>query len=304
MISRLVKLGSTVDNWIAGETPWTNVYGLARSMMALASAATLLVNKATVLMYPSRGCQGRTKLGLFCLMSNHLELARWIAVVAFLAIASGWRPRITGLPHWWLSVSFMVAARPDGGDIIAAVITLLLVPVCLTDTRTWHWETALEEPDRRWQRVWALSALLMVRIQVCLIYCQAAFSKTFVPEWQDGTAVYYLFSNPFIGVPSWELRALMPLLTNGVCVAILTWGAITIEILLFMSLFMSKRAWPYMLWMGIFFHVSIFIVHGIPSFSFVVIAALILYLRPVNQVFSLPLVRRSSVRQQQQQTYV
>ncbi len=303
MIALFVKLGRTVNRWVAGEMPWTNVYGLARSMMALATGTTLLVNNTTVLMYPPRACQGLARLGFFCLMSHHLEWARWIAIVALFGIASGWRPRFTGIPHWWISLSFMQAVRPDGGDVIAAVLTILLLPVCLTDTRVWHWMPPSEEPQPRWQRLWALSAFLMIRIQVCLIYFEAGISKISVPEWQDGTATYYFFTNPFIGVPSWELRALMPFLTNGVSVAVLTWGAIMIEILLFMSLFMSKRAWPYMLWMGIFFHVAIFVVHGIPTFSFVMIAALILYLRPVSQPFSLPRIASHPV-QQEQKTYV
>src|SRR5690606_40939524 len=55
-------------------------------------------------------------LAVHCLLApDHLELARWLSVVALLVVASGWRPRLTALPHWWLTWSLSVSATLTDG---------------------------------------------------------------------------------------------------------------------------------------------------------------------------------------------
>ena len=138
----LIKL----DQWIERFTsidPWTNVYGAARSLLALSLLLTLAFSDVHVLFRPAVGidtvpiCNGITgRISLFCLLHGHLALAKAIAIILLLIVASGWRPRITGLIHWWVGVSFMSSAiLVDGGDQVASVLALLLVPVTLTDQR-------------------------------------------------------------------------------------------------------------------------------------------------------------------------
>ncbi len=56
---------------------------------------------------------------------------------------------------------------------------------------------------------------------------------------------------------------------------------------------MRKRVWPWMLAFGIALHGSIAVLHGLVSFSLIMIGALILYLRPVNRPFHIGMyVRR------------
>lgn len=54
------------------------------------------------------------------------------------------------------------------------------------------------------------------------------------------------------------------------------------------GLVMSKVYWSPLLALGIAFHAAIAIMMGVTSFSIAMIAALILYLRPTESVFDLP----------------
>src|ERR1700687_6287515 len=104
--------------------PWTNVYGVPRSLPALATggpppfSATGSVFRPAAGLPPAPYCNGPGRISLFCLVPHdQLWLARWLAVAILLVVASGWRPRYTGLFHWWVSFSFSVSATiPDGGE--------------------------------------------------------------------------------------------------------------------------------------------------------------------------------------------
>src|SRR6202011_1493848 len=144
----LTRLGSTANRW-SMTTPWTNVYGVARSVLALATASTLAFSATGTLFRPAVGlppapyCLGPGRISLFCLVPHdRLSLARWLGVAILLVVASGWRPRVTAIFHWWVAFSLFVSITiPDGGDQATAVITLLLLPVALTDPRRWHWQS-------------------------------------------------------------------------------------------------------------------------------------------------------------------
>jgi antimicrobial peptide system SdpB family protein len=300
----LVRLGRVARSWAFRVNPWTNVYGLSRTILAVATGATLAFTSSTALFRAGGGVPygaGPAKIGLFCLLATHLEFARWLGVMILALVASGWRPRITGVLHWWVSFSFQASAvMVDGGDQITAVLTLLLLPVALTDTRRWHWqEAATSEPSQGRevpQRLVDLFAVLMVRLQVAGVYFHSSVAKLRVEDWANGTVLYYWFTNPMFGVPPWRLRLLMPLLTHGTTVVLMTWGALALELLLFTALVMPKRAWPYFLVLGIAFHAAIALTLGLISFGLAMIAALILYLRPVEKPFRLPRFVRSASR--------
>src|SRR5688500_5023921 len=141
------RLGRPARDWAAAVNPWTTVYGLARTLLALGTAGTLIFNEPGLLFRPGSGvleypiCQSMWDFGLFCQFSPFLGLARWVAVAVLLVTASGWRPRWTAVPHWYVAFSFQTSAITlDGGDQVAAVLTLLLLPLALTDKRRWHWQ--------------------------------------------------------------------------------------------------------------------------------------------------------------------
>jgi antimicrobial peptide system SdpB family protein len=287
----LIRYGTQIQNW-ASPNPFTNVYGLARTLLALSTAATLLctptaglfLNPFTLRVEPF--CYGIAKGSLFCLPSNHLSWDKVVGVVILLIVASGWRPRITGVFHWWVAFSFQIsAASIDGGDQLAAIITLFLLPVCLADTRKWHWQEPAVSTANIWTQASAWFAIIAIRVQVAGVYFHSSIAKLSVPEWADGTAVYYWFTNPTFGAPLWRRSMLMPLLRNQYSVSLITWGSILFEIVLFMALVMPKPVWRYLLPLGIAFHVAIALIHGLISFSTIMCGALILYLRPCEQPF-------------------
>lgn len=275
--------------------------GVARSLLALGTLLTLVFSPTNVLFPPEilRGlggtCSGNAALSLFCLLPGNLAgLGRAIAILSLLVVASGWRPRFTGILHWWVTMSLFVASVVvDGGDQISMILTLALVPVTLLDDRTWHWQT----PPRRVtdsstaHLCGSLAALLIltgVRVQVAAVYLEAAVAKTRVPEWRDGTAVYYWMTDVGFGVDGLRRAIIAPLLTIGPIVAALTWGAITLELFLFAGLLMDRRYRRVFLVLGILFHVTIALVHGLISFGCAMSAALVLYLRPLDQPFVPP----------------
>ena len=292
----LTRIGNAARRWSGSIEPWTNVYGVGRTLLALGTLGTLLFSHSTVFFRPAAGVESAPyctdalqNLALFCLCPRvQLELARWIAIVILAVAASGWRPRITGVLHWWIAFSLQATASAiDGGDQITAVLTLLLIPVTLTDARKWHWQKPLER-NAECQKLIALATLLIIRLQVAGVYFHAAMGKFVVTEWKDGTALYYWLLDPFFGAPGWLRPILTPILSNGIAVSLLTWGTLVLEIALFMALVMPKRYWGPLLVAGIAFHAGIAVMQGLISFGLAMSAALVLYLRPIERPFGLP----------------
>lgn len=277
--------------------PWTNVYGLARSCLAFGTFLTFVFNETHLLFRPAAGvdsfpvCNGMAKYGIFCLLSSHLDLTRFIVIFILFLVVIGWQPRLTGVFHWWISFSFVSSAIVvDGGDQVASVLALLLIPFCLTDNRKWHWNPSeISQRHDIWKFIvialWV--AVFFTRLQVSLIYFQAGTAKLNVDEWKDGTAIYYWALNPMIGLPEWIKPFATPLLSNSLIVVLLSWGTIAFEILLFTALVIEKKWRKKLLVYGIVFHLLIVLVFGLVSFFFAMTAALIMFLRPLDEPFNI-----------------
>lgn len=276
------------------ETPvWASGLGLARTLLALGTLGTLVFTDPVALMSPLANgvvpptCQGISQIGIWCLTPD-LALGRWLSVAVLLIVASGWRPRFTAIPHWYVSWSLIVNATiQDGGDQITAVLTLLLIPICLTDGRLWHWQRSL--PDDRavpgTRHLVARAALLLIQIQVAVIYLHASIAKLNVPEWADGTAMYYWSRHPTFGAPHW-LRPVTDLITTSPYgVAALTWGSVALEFALAIAIFLDPQAKRVLLMLGLLFHAGIAVHMGLVSFLAAMAAALLLALLPVGHHF-------------------
>lgn len=279
------------------DAPWTNVYGLARSVLAMGTLLTLLAHGTETLF----GLAGRSvaALGAALPLSRfslfeltpvaYLPAARWCAILALSAVVTGWRPRITGVLHWWVSLSFSLSCGIiDGGDQVTTVIATLLLPVALTDPRKWHWSAAPELNTQAGHAaaLLARSAFTVIRLQVAAIYFHAAVGKLGVAEWVNGTAAYYWFTHPVFGLNQSLLPILVPVLASPWGVVLFTWGAMLIEVALFTGVAARRRWWPALLAVGLAFHFAILIIHGLVSFFFAMAGALILYLRPRQQTFA------------------
>jgi antimicrobial peptide system SdpB family protein len=273
------------------------VYGLARSLLAFGTLVTLLVHDVDALFRPlgaavpsGTATQGLMQWSLFELLSgSYLEFARWIAVGILVITISGWRPRVTSLLHWWVTMSYASSAViVDGGDQLASVLTLLLVPIALTDSRRWHWTEPPPTAPTLIPKIKGLvahSTWLVIRLQVSIVYLHAFVGKLSVQEWINGTVVHYWFRHPVFGVPSWMEPIVYPIIENPVGVMALTWGTIALEMVLAAGLFMKEHYRPWLLSAGLLFHGAIAIVHGLFTFFFSCAAALILYLRTYDAPF-------------------
>lgn len=281
---------------------WTNVYGMARSMLAAATLLTLLANPAGELFHPlvidDPGIVDRRAfdgLSLFFLARDHLLLGKSVAVLLLVLVIIGWRPRLTALPHWWISYSFAASAAViDGGDVVAAILTLLLLPVALTDTRAWQWRGV--GTGGLPASVAAGTGLLLVRLQVSVVYLFAAVEKLQREEWANGTALYYWWTHPKFG--AWgPFRWLTDLLGASRWVVPVTWSVLVLELCLAFALVAPVRLRARLLPVALLFHAGIALVHGLPTFALTMSAGLILYLRPVWRPFEFPeFVRRPAVR--------
>jgi len=281
---------------------WGSGLGLARTLLAAGTLGTLVFTDPTALMSPLASgvvpptCAGVTQAGLWCVTPN-LGLGRWISVGILLIVASGWRPRLTAIPHWYVSWSLIANATvQDGGDQITTVLTLLLIPICLADSRRWHWAPSTLEvstldldaaPGIR--QIVGRTGLLLIQIQVAVIYLHSSIAKMGVPEWADGTAMYYWSRHPTFGAPGW-LRPVMDLITDSPYgVTAITWGSVALEFALAIAIFLGPQAKRVLLGAGLLFHASIAVQMGLVSFLAAMSAALLLALLPAGHNAKWPL---------------
>ncbi len=284
-------------------SPWSNVYGLARSCLAFGLTLTLVFTRYDALFDPenharlANHARGIIRMNLFGLLGAQPGLARALAIAILLLVVSGWRPRWTALPHWWVAISFATAARvPDGGDHVHLVLATLLMPVALTDARRWHWSPALPRASTPGAdaRAFAVGSFLVIAaLQVSAIYLHASVGKLGVTEWANGTGVYYWFTDPLMGAPRWVRPALDPIMRTPLGVMGLTWGAIGFEALLAVGPLLAPRRRRQLLIAGLCFHLGIVLVHGLVTFFCSMAAALVLLLRRPDEPFDLRALERS-----------
>ncbi|MCC8907432.1 sporulation-delaying protein SdpB family protein [Curtobacterium sp. GD1] len=272
--------------------PWGASLSIARSLLFAGVALTLLVNPVTVLFTTSSVqpvapvCDAYNAWTLFCIANDSLDLARVIAAVALILCATGFVPWLTAVPGAFLVLSFaMTTTLGDGGDQLYGILALLLVPVSITDWRLSSWRPVI---DRRFEEQRAAIAVVgwfMIRAQIFIVYLEAAVGKLAVPEWANGTAMYYWLRSPTFG-PGELLAPFVQFATSvPVIAALATFGTIALEFLLAIGPLIAARARPALLFLGLGLHGAIALLMGITSFSIVMAAALFLHLAPINGAF-------------------
>ena len=289
----LSRIGLAALRW-SSTSPFTSAYGLARTLLALATAGTIGLTATQSIYRPARGlldapyCVDLSRISPWCLVPrDQLWIPQVLSVAILLVVASGWRPRLTGIPHWWVSYGFAVTATlPDGGDQVTQVLTFLLIPVTLCDPRRSHWDPA--PAARPHASFIGLAALTLVRLQVAAIYFDSSIAKLAVPEWVDGTAFWYWATDPSFGPPMWLRPLVLAIVREPLGVAAFTWGPIVLEFVLALALVMDRRYRVWLLGPGIAFHVAIAMLMGLVSFATAMCAALLLYLWPMQRALRLP----------------
>lgn len=296
---KIIKLYKEKINHISNSSILTNKLGLARSLLAFGTLSSLIFNNANFLFFSSgkkivpNATATELSYTLFNLFGqDHIGWAKVTCILILIIIIAGIYPRYTCFLHWYVSWSFFNStAIIDGGDQVTAILTLLLIPICITDKRSNHWKRAeSDESQSIWSRYFNISNYsfyVLIRIQTCLLYFEAAIGKFKIEQWYDGTAVYYWLNQTWFGAPSYIKPIADILIKNVSGVVLLTWGTIAFELILFMALFMSMKRRQLMLLLGIVFHFSFLIFFGLFSFYFAMFGALILYLSNLNTNFNI-----------------
>jgi antimicrobial peptide system SdpB family protein len=256
------------------------VVGLARSLLAAAQLATLGLSPIPVLFaaLPRQRCGGLAAGSLWCLTgtgSAAAELARASAVLVLVSVLVGYRPRWTCVPHCYVAFSLHVGlAAPNGGDLAGQLMTLLLVPLCLGDNRTWLW--GRRPPVEPVWRGAARAAGLAVRLQLLILYGWAAVAKLTAPGWREGTAMRAILHDPIYGLPPAARRALEAPLDARPLMAMLTWSVIAGELAIALSMTagwrVRRRGWV----LALLLHATIVASMGLFSFGVTMIAFVLL----------------------------
>jgi len=291
-------LNKIISN-ISRYSPWTNVFGLSRSLLAMGTFLTLFLNSSNILfpgILPKNPLLNNLALYKWCyfeVFNFNLEIARYIALAILFLVIIGYRPRYTAFFHFWIALSFLVSTEtPDGGDQVAAILSLFFMPIALLDNRKWHWDNPKDPRVQNfYSKAFCFALIIGIRVQVSIIYLHAATAKFHVKEWINGTALWYWFNDPVFGSNYWVNYIVQPLIKSAYTVTLITWGSLILELFLFTGLVMSNKNKKYLLIIGLSFHFSILIIQGLGSFFFSMAAALIIYLRPVNNSFTFQLLK-------------
>lgn len=277
------------DRYISRYSPFNPGIGLARTVIAFALLATIMSTPTSQLFFRSESFPAGvtclaplSKYSLFCIAgeAGQLDVAVWSSVLVLTLAGIGILPAFTAIPHWYVTWSFTVGSPVlDGGDHLAANLTLLLILLSVLDRRRWHWQRDVAYPSRQlWVKHVGYAALALWCLQLFIVYFQAAVAKFGVAEWADGTALWYWMQHPTFG-PAEPLQELVLTgLQNPTLVVGATYGALAFQVTLaFAPLFAHKFRYIYLA-LAIVFHLAIAVLMGLWSFSAIMIAADVVFL--------------------------
>lgn len=278
---------SSIEKYINYNTYFTNWVGIARTTLCIGLLLTLIFNRAEELFQINmKGVAPIAKnsynfFSIFIIFKN-LQLAKFISIILLFIVVSGIYARYTCLLHFWISFSYTSCVQIiDGGDQIANILTFLLIPICISNPSKWHWKNY--KSNNFYFNTLSFYGFLLIKIQAFVIYFHAAIGKFVVPEWVNGTAIYYWFSEPVFGanklfkpVLDWMFKK--PLLTFY-----MNWSVMFLELFIAFAIFHpNNRIKKVALIFGLIFHLFIIFIHGLTSFYFSMMALLILSLWSVN----------------------
>ncbi|MDH6118945.1 sporulation-delaying protein SdpB family protein [Kitasatospora sp. GAS204B] len=253
----------------------------ARSVLALSELISIVFTPDHSLFTYQPGlssgmrCYGAHDLSLWCVAGSTpagLLSSRLIAIAVLVLVVSGYRPRWTCAPHWFVTWSLSVSmTMPSGAEEAALAGTMLMMPFLLGDTRIWHWT----RPSEPLAPVWAGSsyaAWWAIRCQIAIIYFTAGISKLCTAQWRSGHAMYTVLVDPFYGLPPGIRQALGPLLASESAIRLLTWGALAIELAIAAAALSPRRARRTAFCLAVLLHGGIMVAMGLVSFGLVMIA--------------------------------
>src|SRR5690625_2465699 len=237
-------------------------------------------------MINTNNCHLYTIPTVFCFTNSIIspEVVRFIFIIIMLLIVVGWRPRITGILHYFVVYSIHGHATViDGGEHIASLIVFWLIPITLCDPRKWHW-SLLDNHSKIniYKKFIPWLFFKIIKVQIAIIYANAAIARLKNPEWIDGTALYYFLTDILLGHSPYLAWLIVPIIESKL-VVLMTWGTTIVELVLFAGLFASNNTKRYILALGLLLHLGIAVTLGIVTFSIVMIGTLLLYLLNMDE---------------------
>ncbi|QUQ68992.1 sporulation-delaying protein SdpB family protein [Kutzneria sp. CA-103260] len=256
----------------------TRPLAAGRSLIAVATLSELLFTADAGLFSDAPRCTAIGSISLWCVSAatTHATLlARVLSVVVLLLVASGYRPRWTCVPHWYVTFSlFSSLLTPNGGDGAAMIATLLVIPICLGDDRVWQWGKPRHPPSPGW-RGSAFAAHMVIRLQVLIVYLVAAVSKISDPAWRHGAGMYYVFNDQEFGIPTQSWPVILDLTQWGLLIRVLSWSVIALQLFVAVGSVGPWRLRLAALLAGVSLHLAIILVMGLPSFGLTMIGLLL-----------------------------
>jgi len=280
----------------------TDAVSAARALVYVAVAGTLLANGPRQLVSPLGGpagdgaalerwqqgaCSGLRSATFHCVVpAGALPVGQILLALFLLVAAAGLWPRWTAIPAWWIAWSSSVTVSSvvaDGGDKLAAILALLLIPVGLADGRRLAWSRFGPARPARSLTLTLLAryALALAAVQMAVVYLESLVGKLSRPQWGEGTALYYIAQDPLGAFGSTGER-LLPLLERGPIVAALSWGTLMLEAALCVVLFLPRARRRPVVVAGIAFHLGICLAMGLTSFALTAIGGLLLFGWPLG----------------------
>lgn len=257
---------------------------LARSLMAFAQLATILSAPDRLLFggrpgsTPGTRCAGLRDAALWCVTGGNAQadiVGRVLAVGVLLVVAAGFRPRWSCIAHYYVTFSIAVNSTViNGGDEVAEILALLLIPLCLGDPRSWAWQTPTCPLRPAW-RGSAFAALAVLRCQIVVIYLTAVVSKLSFPAWRRGTALGILAHDPEFGFPGAVRPLAGQLFSHAWATDSLTWSVLAVEVLVALSMVLGRRGRRCGLGLAILLHGAIILLMGLFSFGLIMIASVL-----------------------------
>ncbi|PPI25190.1 hypothetical protein C5D34_11985 [Rathayibacter sp. AY1B1] len=255
-------------------------FTLGRGALAAAQISILVFTPFSALMQtvggaePAPYCAGARIISAFCIGGPEVpSIVRVIVMIVLLGLVLvGFLPRVMAFVHAWISISISTGiSLPDGGDSVAAIVSVIIIFIMAADDRRWAWSKE-RRPVGPVGRGVALAGIYALRLQVTLIYLNSAFEKFNVDDWSNGSAEYYISRGYMFGASGLIADVLHWATSVPLLLAVITWGVIVAEIcigILVVTIDFGRRI-AFIL--AVALHVGIILSIGLWSFGIIMIA--------------------------------
>ncbi|MDO5099397.1 MAG: hypothetical protein Q4D85_11685 [Corynebacterium sp.] len=287
---RLIVVGSTMKQF----TPHNRLSAIARSLLGAGTLLTFTFTPREVLFFASDSypsgviCDGlAARYGLYCAWQDNLTISYILTFFILAAVIFGILPGIISWAHFWVVWSFATQSPLiDGGDQIAQALALIFLVFHFGDFRLTHWENRYPSAKSLtyFFPFWWAAVILFIA-QGFVVYFHASIGKIFVPEWANGTGIWYWLTDPTFAPPEHISTVLLLVFGTTYLGQLVTYSILIIEFCLAIGFLFKPMVRKILFSMGIMLHVGFALTFGLWSFLFSMSSLLILHLLLFDRVF-------------------